>query len=157
MSQHSQQNDVPFDTQLQFFPQDSPTVGRTQIQFSPNNSLPVVSESGKRLAKFISLSRRVTCTYIELSALGRSARLLPVLYKRALLLYLLPVVSLRQEPPFRELASIILRNLQAHIPPRNNLVRRRSVWTTYWPPSRASTNPKTRPLSLLLSRRTQGM
>ena len=153
MSQHSQQNDGPFNTQLQFFPQDSPTIGRTQIQFSPNNSSPVVSESGKRFAKFI-IREPLHNVYLHRTLLlGLNARLLPVLYKRALLLHLLPVVSLRQELPFRELASIIIRNSQAHITVlRNNLVRRRNVWTTCWPPRRASTNLKTHPLSPFQSR-----
>ncbi|KAK0100293.1 hypothetical protein ONS96_007574 [Cadophora gregata f. sp. sojae] len=52
MSQLSQQNDASADanatsnSQLQFFPQDSPTVGRSQV-YSPNNPSPR-SEPGKR-------------------------------------------------------------------------------------------------------------
>jgi RalA-binding protein 1 len=49
MSQLSQHNDG-FDSQLQFFPQDSPTIGRNQVYNSPNPSSPI-SEPGKRYAK----------------------------------------------------------------------------------------------------------
>ena len=49
MSQLSQQNDG-LDSQLQFFPQDSPTIGRNQVYNSPKTSTPI-SESGKRYAK----------------------------------------------------------------------------------------------------------
>jgi hypothetical protein len=99
----------------------------------------------------------VTCTYKVSLALGLSARLLPVPYKRVSLLHLLQAVSRRQDLPFREPVSIILRNLPVYIIVlRNNLVRQRSVWTIFWPPRRASTNPKTRLLSLLLSRITLG-
>jgi hypothetical protein len=49
MSQLSQHNDG-FDSQLQFFPQDSPTIGRNQVYNSPNTSSPI-SEPGKRYAK----------------------------------------------------------------------------------------------------------
>ncbi|KAE8446927.1 hypothetical protein EG329_011558 [Mollisiaceae sp. DMI_Dod_QoI] len=49
MSHLSQQNDGPSDaqTQLQFFPQDSPTVGRSPVYSSPNNSSPT-AETGRR-------------------------------------------------------------------------------------------------------------
>ncbi|CZR51220.1 related to BEM3 GTPase-activating protein for Cdc42p and Rho1p [Phialocephala subalpina] len=49
MSHLSQQNDGPSDaqTQLQFFPQDSPTVGRSPVYYSPNNSSPTV-DTGRR-------------------------------------------------------------------------------------------------------------
>jgi hypothetical protein len=104
------------------------------------------------------LSRCVTRALTQKSpSLGLSVRLLPVLYKRAPLLHLLPVVSLRQELPFREPASII-QNPQAHIiVHRNNLVHRRSVWTTCWPPRRASTDLKTRPLTPFQARVTLGI
>jgi hypothetical protein len=61
MSHHSQQSDGPPDAQLQFSSpssQDSPTVGRAQIQYPSNissNSSPV-SDSGKRYAESQSIS-----------------------------------------------------------------------------------------------------
>ena len=158
MSQHSQQNDGPFDSQLQFFPTDSPTIGRSQTQLSANNSSPVVTESGKRFVTLGTLRLHVTSTYKGPFDLGLSARLLPVLYKRALLLHLLPVVSRQQELPFRELPAIILRNPQAHIITfRKHLVRRRSVLTTCWPLRGASIQPKTRQSSLFPTRITRGI
>ncbi|KUJ22831.1 uncharacterized protein LY89DRAFT_311590 [Mollisia scopiformis] len=51
MSQLSQQNEGPSDaqtTQLQFFPQDSPTGGRNQVYYSPNNSSPTAPDTGRR-------------------------------------------------------------------------------------------------------------
>ncbi|KAG0651176.1 putative Rho-type GTPase-activating 2 [Hyphodiscus hymeniophilus] len=74
MSQHSQQNDGPFDTQLQLFPQDSPTVGRTQSQFSgvsANNSSPVGSESGKRSPLFRS-QRKAAPSPLQTSVTAQS-------------------------------------------------------------------------------------
>jgi RalA-binding protein 1 len=49
MSQHSNSSE----SQLQLFPQDSPTVGRNQAYYSPKNSSPT-SESRKRLVTSIS-------------------------------------------------------------------------------------------------------
>ncbi|PMD39720.1 hypothetical protein L207DRAFT_529666 [Hyaloscypha variabilis F] len=49
MSQLSQQNDG-LNSQLHLSPQDSPTIGRNQVYYSPNNSSPI-SESGKRSRK----------------------------------------------------------------------------------------------------------
>ena len=157
MSQLLQPNDGPFDSQLQFLPQDSPTIGRHQVHYSPNNPSPV-SETGKRYAESIPfLSRWVICTNQDPNAPGLSARLLPVLYKRAPLLPHLQVVLLQQEVLFLELLSIIPRHLRAHNTVRkSNLVRQRSVWTTYWPPRGASTSPRTHLLSLFHTRITQG-
>ena len=53
MSQQTQQHDGTYDTQLQFFSQESPTVGRSQ-QYSSNNSSSV-SELGKRYTQSISI------------------------------------------------------------------------------------------------------
>ena len=71
------------------------------------------------------------------------ARLLPVLYKPVLLLHLLPVVLPRQKLLFGEERSIKLLHLLAHdTKARNNLVRRRTVWTTSWLLRKASIDLK---------------
>jgi len=65
MSQLSQQTDGPSD--LQIFPHDSPTIGRTQVvQYSPNNSSPI-AESGRRYAKSIPI-----LSYCDVHLLGPS-------------------------------------------------------------------------------------
>lgn len=72
------------------------------------------------------------------------ARLLLVLYRQALLLHHRRAVSLRLELPLSELAATTLtprKTLDSKII-RTNLDRRRSVWTTSWPPRRPFTSPR---------------
>ncbi|APA06866.1 hypothetical protein SS1G_04496 [Sclerotinia sclerotiorum 1980 UF-70] len=51
MSQLSQQAERPFDTQIHYLPQESPTAGRTQLLQSANHSSPVLETRNRSLHK----------------------------------------------------------------------------------------------------------
>lgn len=134
----SHQNDG---VQQPFPSPDSPTVGRTQVQYPSNNPAPV---SEKRYAKSPSVlvwAAAGLCCNVNLlcHSLSGPARLFPVPYKRTLPPYHRRLVSRPPERPLSELAAIILSCRTTHYLSRSCLDRRRSVWTTYWLLKRAST------------------
>jgi len=132
----------------------------------PHNRANSSSLLPKQFVTRIGLGQEVRKVYFHLlpprdvrllgcSFLGLSARRLLVLYKPARLLHLHRLVLLPQELLFREVVPIILHHRRI-LHTKKDLVRPRSVWTTSWPPSTVSTDPKIHQWTQLQRRRTQG-
>ncbi len=139
MSQLSQQCDGPVDSQLHFYSQDNPTIGRNQALYSPNT--PLTTDTAKRYlhsagSHLTPPSNRALTDFIPTT--GLSARLLLVRSTPARRQLLRLPIRLRQELPFQEVVRIIRR--RRPVRHQNNRARRRSVWTICWPPRRAIIN-----------------
>jgi hypothetical protein len=132
MSQHSYQNNNGLLDSQRSLAQDSPTIGRTQLQPSSGSQSSPSDSGSYRYVGWTALFCSSLLNIYHDAVTGLSARLLPVLYKLALRRHL-PVLR-RPDPRSRGLPPIQnlvpLRHVPILLQLQTNLVHRRSVSTT---------------------------